>query len=233
MLYMPIVVPFYKANGLGMKDVMLLQGVYSVTIVILEIPSGYFADVLGRKKTIIIGACMGFLGFLTYSLSFGFWGFLIAETVLGIGQSFISGSDSAMLYDTLLDMKREKEYIKFEGRMTSFGNIAEAVAGTVGGLLAAASVRYPYIAQTLVAFVAVPSSILLVEPSRHKRLVKMRFSDIIDVVRFSLFEDKALQRNILFSSIIGTATLTMAWFVQPFLSMLTFRWNGSASCGQP
>ena len=47
MLYMPIVVPFYKDNGLGMKDVMLLQGVYSVTIVVLEIPSGYFADVLG------------------------------------------------------------------------------------------------------------------------------------------------------------------------------------------
>jgi len=228
MLFMPIVVPFYKANGLGMKDVMLLQGVYSVTIVILEIPSGYFADVLGRKKTIIIGAIMGFLGFLTYSLSFGFWGFLIAETILGIGQSFISGSDSALLYDTLLDMKREDEYIKFEGRLTSFGNIAEAVAGTLGGLLAASSVRYPYIAQTFVAFIAVPASILLVEPSRHKRLLKMRFKDIFGIVRFSLFEDKALQRNILFSSVIGTATLTMAWFVQPFFEHvhLSLYWFG-------
>ncbi len=213
---MPIVVPFYKANGLGMKDVMLLQGVYSITIVILEIPSGYFADVIGRKKTIVIGAFMGFLGFLTYSLSFGFWGFLLAETILGIGQSFISGSDSALLYDTLLDLKREGEYIKFEGRLTSFGNIAEAVAGTLGGLLAAASVRYPYIAQTFVAFLAVPSSLLLIEPSRHKRLLKMRFKDILATVRYALIEDKPLKRNILFSSITGTATLTMAWFVQPF-----------------
>ena len=216
MLYMPIVVPFYKANGLGMKDVMLLQGVYSVTIVVLEIPSGYFADVLGRKLSLVIGAIMGFFGFLTYSLSFGFWGFLIAETVLGIGQSFISGSDSALLYDTLLDQKREKEYIRFEGRITSLGNLAEAVAGTLGGLLAAASLRYPYIAQTFVAFIAVPSSLLLVEPSRHKSLTKLRFSDILKVVKFSLFDHKPLQRNILFSSIIGTATLTMAWFVQPF-----------------
>ncbi len=228
MLYMPIVVPFYKANGLGMKEVMLLQGIYSVTIVILEIPSGYFADVLGRKMTLVTGAIMGFLGFLTYSLSFGFTGFLIAEIILGIGQSFISGSDSAMLYDTLLDLKREGEYIKFEGRLTSLGNIAEAVAGTLGGLLAAASVRYPYIAQTFVAFIAVPSSILLVEPSRHKRLLKMRFRDILGVVRFSLFENKALQRNILFSSFIGTATLTMAWFVQPFFEHihLSLEWFG-------
>ncbi len=228
MLYMPIVVPFYKANGLGMKDVMLLQGVYSITIVILEIPSGYFADVLGRKKTIIIGTLMGFLGFLTYSLSFGFWGFLIAESILGIGQSFISGSDSAMLYDTLLDMKREGDYIKYEGRMTSFGNLAEAVAGTLGGLLAAVSVRYPYIAQTFISFIAVPTSLLLVEPSRHKRLLKMRFKEIFSIVKFSLFEDKPLQRNILFSSIIGTATLTMAWFVQPFFEHinLALHWYG-------
>lgn len=228
MLFMPIVVPFYKANGLGMKDVMLLQGVYSVTIVILEIPSGYFADVLGRKRTLIIGAVMGFLGFLTYSLSFGFWGFLIAETVLGIGQSFVSGSDSAMLYDTLLDLKREKEYIKYEGRVTSIGNIAEAVAGTLGGLLASASVRYPYIGQTFVAFMAIPASVLLVEPSRHKRLLKMRFSDILGVVKHSLVENKPLQRNILFSSIIGTSTLTMAWFVQPFFEHvnLPLHWFG-------
>ena len=225
---MPIVVPFYKANGLGMKEVMLLQGVYSVTIVILEIPSGYFADVLGRKLTLIIGACMGFMGFLTYSLSFGFWGFLLAETVLGIGQSFVSGSDSAMLYDSLLDMKKEGEYIKFEGRMTSIGNLAEAIAGTLGGLLAATSVRYPYIAQTFIAFIAIPSAILLREPSRHKRLLKMRFNDIFKVVRYSLIENKPLQRNILFSSVIGTSTLTMAWFVQPFFEhvQLSLEWFG-------
>jgi len=74
MLYMPIVVPFYESNGLGMKDIMVLQAVYSVAIVILEIPSGYLADVIGRKKTLIIGAVFGVLGFTTYSFSIGFWG---------------------------------------------------------------------------------------------------------------------------------------------------------------
>ena len=54
MLYMPIVVPFYESNGLSMKDIMILQAAYSVAIVVLEIPSGYLADVIGRKKTLII-----------------------------------------------------------------------------------------------------------------------------------------------------------------------------------
>ncbi len=143
MLYMPIVVPFYESNGLSMKDIMILQAVYSIAIVVLEIPSGYLADVIGRRKTLIIGAMFGTIGFATYSFSYGFIGFLIAEIILGIGQSCISGADSAMLYDSLLERGEEKKYSRFEGRITSLGNMAEAAAGIMGGLLAGITLQSP------------------------------------------------------------------------------------------
>ena len=95
MLFMPIVVLFYEDNGLEMRHVFILQAIYSVSIVALEIPSGFLADAMGRRKTIIIGTVLGTLGFATYSFSYGFVGFLIAEIILGIGQSLISGADSA------------------------------------------------------------------------------------------------------------------------------------------
>lgn len=212
---MPIVVPFYMENGLGMKDVMLLQGIYSVTIVVLEIPSGYLADVFGRRNSLIYGSVLGFLGFLCYSISYGFWGFLIAEIILGFGQSLISGADSAILYDSLMDSKREKEYIKYDGRITSIGNLAEAIAGSLGGFLAGISLRLPYISQTIVAFIAIPAAIMLIEPKRHKNIEKTKFSDILKIVKYSLYENKSLQKNIMFSALIGSATLTMAWFAQP------------------
>jgi len=216
MLYMPIIVPFYESNGLSMKDIMVLQAVYSIAIVVLEIPSGYLADVIGRRKTLIIGAMFGTIGFTTYSLSFGFLGFLIAEIILGIGQSCISGADSAMLYDSLLERGEEKKYSRFEGRITSLGNIAEAVAGIMGGLLAGITLRVPYFAQIFVAFIALPAAITLVEPARKVPLIKAGFMEIIQIARFALFQDRPLRRNILFSAITGTATLTMAWFAQPF-----------------
>lgn len=216
MLVMPIVVLFYQDNGLSVKHVFLLQAIYSVSVVILEIPSGYFADVLGRKKTLVAGSVLGFVGFLIYSVSFNFWGFLVAEVVLGFGQSFISGADSALLYDSLKNDNREKDYAKFEGFMMSMGNFAEAIAGIIGGFLATISLRTPYFIQTAVAFIAIPAALSLVEPKRVLNAVKPGFNDIIRVVKYSLFDNAILRYNIIVSSIIGCGTLTMAWFVQPF-----------------
>jgi MFS family permease len=220
MLFMPIVVLFYKDNGLEMRDIFILQAIYSVSIVVLEIPSGYLADVLGRKITLVIGTILGFLGFLTYSFSFGFIGFLIAEIILGLGQSLISGADSAMLYDSLLETGKKDKYIKFEGRMVSVGNFAEAIAGILGGLLATISLRYPYYAQTIVAFSGIPAALFLIEPIRNKKLINMKFSDILKIVKYALHDHKELKWNIIFSSVIGASTLTMAWFVQPYFEMV-------------
>ena len=70
MLIMPIVVLFYNAHGLSMHEVFILQAIYSVSIVAWEIPSGYVADVIGRRKSMIIGAVLGFLGYFFYSFSY-------------------------------------------------------------------------------------------------------------------------------------------------------------------
>jgi len=215
-LVMPIIVVFYQDNGLKMTDIMLLKSIYSITVVCIELPSGYCADVWGRKKTLIVGTFLGFCGYVIYSFSYGFLAFLGAEIVLGMGHSLISGADSAIMYDSLLEQKKEKDYLKHEGRLYSAGNFAEALAGIAGGLLAAISLRLPFICQSFVAFIGFPAAILLVEPAcaslgKHKGI-----KDILKVVKYAIVDDKELRWNILYSSVIGCSTLTMAWFLQPF-----------------
>ncbi len=218
MLTMPIIALFYQENGLGMQDVLLLQGIYSIAIVSLEIPSGYVADLWGRKSTMIIGAILGVVGFAIYSFSHGFWMFLVAEITLGIGQSFISGSDSALLYDSLLKMKRQDEYVKLEGRVMSIGNFAETIAALIGGLLAEISLRTPFIAQTFVACIAIPAAITLVEPATQASVSsKNRWKAILAVLKDTLIHNRIIQALIIFTALIGTGTLSMAWFIQPYL----------------
>ena len=104
----------------------------------------------------ILGAIFCFFGFLIISLSFSFWYFIIGEIILGIGSSFISGADSAILYDSLAESKKENEYTKVEGIAYGIGNFSEAIAGICGGLLAEISLRLPWEIQVIVAGLIIP-----------------------------------------------------------------------------
>ena len=219
-LIMPVIVLFYKSNGLTMKDIFLLQSVYSLTLMTLEIPTGYFADRAGRKTSILIGAILGFSGYLAYSFSFGFWQFVIAEVILGVSQSMVSGADSAMLYDTLAASKQKNRYTQLEGRITSIGNFGEAFAGIIGGLLAVSSLRSPFYVQTCIAIIAVPAAIMLVEPPIKSIKIKPGLAEIRSIIYSVLHRNVKLKWNTFFSAITGAATLSMAWFAQPYFGQI-------------
>lgn len=218
-LVMPIIVLFYEEHKLGLQDVFILKSVYSVAAVALEVPSGYLADVWGRKRCIVAGCVLFFGGYLCYSLTSTFAAFLVAEILLGIGQTMINGADSALLYDTSVHHGRENLYLRYEGRITMIGNFAEAVAGIFGGLLAVYSLRYPFYAQAVVAFVGIPAAMALREYAPANK-VQSPWEEILRILKYSLVTNKKLCCNIMYSGIIGAATLTMAWFVQPVLMQL-------------
>jgi len=216
---MPIIVLFYEDHGLGLQDVFILKSVYSIAAVALEIPSGYLADVWGRKKCLIIGCFLFFGGYLCYSFTATFQAFIIAELLLGIGQTLVNGADSALLYDTTVHYKQENQYLRYEGRITMIGNFAEAIAGIFGGLMAVYSLRYPFYGQVIIAFIGIPAAVALREVKSKNKILNP-FHEILKIIKYSLITNKKLCYNIMFSGIIGAATLTMAWFVQPFLIYL-------------
>src|SRR5690554_1160878 len=181
---------------------------------VVEIPSGYLADILGRKTTLLAGGIFGTLGFVIYATTGTYLWFILAEVTLGIGQSLISGADSAMLYDTLQAQKRQNQYTRYEGINTSVGNFAEALGAILGGALAEVSLRLPFIGQSFIAFMAIPAALTLVEPERLQRQVKSGFRDILKIVHYALVVNKDLRWGLVYSSLIGTATLTMAWVYQ-------------------
>jgi MFS family permease len=186
----------------------------------LEIPTGYLADKIGRKRSILIGASLGFVGYLVYSFSFGFWYFVIAEVILGLSQSLVSGADSAMLYDTLAAGKQNDKYTRMEGRITSIGNFGEAFAGIIGGLLAVASLRTPFYVQACVALIALPAALMLKEPPIKIAKAKPGFKEIRSILFSALHGNVKLKWNTFFSAIIGASTLTMAWFAQPYFGQI-------------
>lgn len=216
---MPVIVLFYNSNDMTMQDIFTLKAIYSFTLMFFEIPTGYFADVIGRRTSILLGTVLGVAGFLIYSFSFGFFQFVLAEIALGISMSLVSGADSAMLYDTLKAGNQQEKYIRIEGRISSAGNFGEALAGIIGGMIAVYSLRTPFFIQTAVSAMAIPAALMLREPKVFSKQFQTGFMHIPKIIKEALQINKKLKWTILLSSAIGASTLTMAWFAQPYFIM--------------
>jgi MFS family permease len=90
-LVLPILIPYYEANRLNSTQIFTIQAAYALSILLMEIPSGYLADVIGRKKTLILGACFLPVGIGVYVFTHSFATFILAEFIIAIGNSMRSG----------------------------------------------------------------------------------------------------------------------------------------------
>ena len=231
LLLMPILVLFYQDNGLSLHDVFLVQAFFSICIILFEVPSGYFSDRLGRRTSLLIGSVVGAIGFGVYAFAHEMTHFLLAQFLIAIGASFLSGTDSAMLYDTLLQLGRQGEFQKVAGRYGSIGNFSEGAAALVGGSLALISLRTPLYAQAVLMTCLIPLAWSLVEPERSRlEPTESNLRAVLRIVHYALHGHAEVKWLILYSSLVGTSTLTIVWFVQPYLvaADLPLVWFGTA-----
>jgi len=226
-LIMPVITLYFNSLGLDMTEIYVLQSIFAFTIVLIEVPSGYLADLFSRKMLLVIGTLLGAVGFFTMGLASGFGDLVIAELLLAFGVSFMSGSDSAILYDTLLEDAQEEEFVKWNGRIMGIGNFSESAAGILGGLLAMISLSTPALVQGLLGLFSVSIALTLYEPERKKIKAKESTENIRRVIRL-IKENRSLFRWIIFSTVVSAVTLLIAWIVQEFFiqNKLDEKWFG-------
>ena len=123
-LVTPVIALFFTQHGLSLTQITLLQSAFSIALFTMEIPTGYISDRYGRKTSLIVGYAGTVIGFLIYWQSSKFGQFLMAELFLACAFACISGSDSALLYDTLKSGGKAELAKKREGRVGFASNIA-------------------------------------------------------------------------------------------------------------
>lgn len=216
----PIMVLFWQNNGLSLTQVMLLQSIFAILTVILEIPSGYFADIYGRKTTLIIAGFMGLAAMTAYSQGHNFTHFLIAEIFFALHVSFISGTASAFIFDTLQNLGEEKQYKKIWGNALFYGLLALAFSNTLGGFIAKLDLRYTFYASIPFFALIIPLLFTLNEPQRHKIIVEKGYTqELIGILKISLIQNKKLRWIILYSGVIYAFNQSALWLYQPYFKV--------------
>jgi len=97
-----LLVPFFDENGLNQTQIMLLQAIFSLAVVVAEIPTGYFADRFSHRSSMRLGAFMAVVSQMGYAFMHGFWQFAIVEIGLACGFSLLSGAQDALVYESIL-----------------------------------------------------------------------------------------------------------------------------------
>jgi MFS family permease len=170
--------------GLDMTQLMGLQALFAAAVAAFEFPCGYLADRIGYRRTLIVASLFAFAGWSLYALARGFGEALVAEILLAASLSLVSGTDLAMLYESLRAADREPEFGRWAGRHHMAGQIAEATAALVAGLAFAWWTRLPFVLQIGIALAEGFVAFALVEPPRPvepMRTARERLRDILAI----------------------------------------------------
>ena len=158
----------YFAALLPLEEVLLLEGLYFLCVVLVEVPSGWIGDRIGRRLTLLVGAALMAASHLLLftgpwlagvSMDAGpetgrnglFILFAIGQGLRAAGIAFRSGTDTALHHDALEAAGAEGEFPAREARVARRRFRGAALAALIGGGVAAIDLRLPYLLSFIVA----------------------------------------------------------------------------------
>jgi len=141
----------YIQSELSASEAILIFALAEVTTTVLEVPSGYASDRLGRKGTLLIAALCGVIAAALQINAQSFEVFALAQLFLGASFALASGTDTALLYEALKAEGRTDETEAQELKAWRFTFAALALSAVLGGLFAVYSFSMVY-ALTAAAF---------------------------------------------------------------------------------
>jgi MFS family permease len=157
-----------KIIGLTLGQVMLVQSVGALTIFICEVPSGVISDLISRKLTFIFAEIFYTGSVIIFAFAQSFTHVIMMEILFGIAYATLSGTDSALLYDTLKGLNRENEFAKYQGQYISFFLFSIAIANIASGFVGEIDLRIPILACIPIPILQLLLSLFLKEPSKQQ-----------------------------------------------------------------
>lgn len=208
---------FLRDIGLSMFDVFVLQAIFAAMIAALEFPSGYLADRIGYRPTLIVGAALQVIGWFGYVAADGFASALAAELVLAVSLSMISGADSALLYESLLGVGDERLFARWFGRYRSLGNLAEGSAALIGSLVFVHAPRLPFALQSGLWLIAIALGYALLEPVRDRGPVSSTRERMQKLVRYAALDAPRLRAIVALLVTLMLPAYAMVWILPTYV----------------
>ena len=215
LIVMPVAVPFFQSKGLSMQEVFTLQALFAFAVMVMEAPSGYLADLIGRRRCLILGLVFSGVGFSLLPFAEGFWTLALFETALAISHSLTSGADLALLYDTELARgSNERRQRQVVGKLFAVRTLAQGAAGVACTLLLLWGALSDVVAaQVLVGWLPLLLALRLREPPTARLSAESHTANMVRITRHLLRDDSVLRLVFLALCIWSLTTFYAVWLL--------------------
>lgn len=202
--------------------IFILEAWFVLWVVLLEIPTGIVADKYGRRISLTLGALLFGIDLLIFGFTKSYYVLYAAEFIGALGFTLISGADKALLYDSLIEMKKKEEGKKYLSRYEIAGTLGMVISFPLGSVIAGShffsypqSLAITFILSGVCSIIALFFYLQMKEPKRRKpteNFVKLG----IDGLKY-LHQHKTLRAFAINSVLLSSITFFMFWFYQPLV----------------
>jgi MFS family permease len=211
-------------RGISTAQIGFLESLLHLSILFFEIPTGIVADIYGRRISLIFARIFVILYSIGMLLAKKFSIFSIVFIILGMSETFVSGADTALIYDSIKsdnDKEKEKKYIKFSSIYGSFTTAGLTVGMFLGGLLKLLSWKYVYIAIIIVEIISI-IPLLTIKEKKYLKEIGAHESLTKKVQRFIQLKrgaEEVLKNStfliLTFGIVMSTATINAFYIFAP------------------
>ena len=127
----PFIILFFREMGLSFFSIGLLFSIREIATNIFEIPTGFIADSIGRRKAMIAAFSSYLIAFAVFYLFPSFWMYAVAMILFASGEAFRSGTHKAMILEYLRIKKMEHLKVEYYGRTRSASQFGSAISSLI------------------------------------------------------------------------------------------------------
>lgn len=218
-------------KGMSLVEIGILESIYHITGLLLELPTGALADLYGRKFCVVLGRAVNVVSCILMITSCSFFGFAIAFILSCAAMNLNSGAAEALVYDSLKELGEEEKYKKIWGELAFVMSIAQGTAVLLGGILADIKFLYAYVFGMVVQIAALIISFNFSEPpvygrksndgAKQKQKEKIIINQLITSINV-LKDRKIVLYLIMFSALVGSLQTTVFFYSQQYFSDLSY-----------
>src|SRR5215510_9578279 len=136
---------FLRSRGLNQLEINSVLAVYFAVSLLFDVPTGAFADALGRRRSFMLGCLLRAAGFAVYFVSHTYVLFLVAEAIDAVGTTFCNGAVDAWAVDGLDEAGFEGPKHGLFSRISQLSSLGFMASALAGAYVGAVDIAWPWL----------------------------------------------------------------------------------------